>query len=81
MEQSLVKLFKLANKLNEKQDKIFAQIEYTANDNKKLEITIRSKKDFSYIEKCEIQLSHIALINLDNLVKLFEDYVGGAFCE
>lgn len=54
MEQKLLKVFKLADKLNTKQSKIYAEINYIANDYQKLEISIRRKKDYSYIEKCEI---------------------------
>ena len=52
MEEHLLKLFQLANKLNEKQDKIYAEIEYTADDRKRLRISIRAKDDFKCIEKC-----------------------------
>lgn len=51
MEEKLLKVFKLADRLNNKQSKIYATIHYTANNFHKLEIEIRSKKDFSYIEK------------------------------
>mgnify|MGYP003432879662 CR=1 FL=1 len=46
MEQKLLKVFQLADRLNTKQSKIFAEINYTANDSQKLEISIRRKKDF-----------------------------------
>ena len=51
MEEKLLKLFKLVDKLSEKQDKIFASLEYQAKDNKKLEVTIREKKDYTTIEE------------------------------
>ena len=81
MEKSLLKLIKLADELNEKQDRIYAEIEYTADNNKKLVITIRSKKDFSYIEKCEVQLNAFSMIEWDNVISLFETFVGGAIHE
>lgn len=34
MEEKFLKLVKLADELNEKQDKVYAEIEYTANDSK-----------------------------------------------
>lgn len=77
MEEKLLEIFKLANSLNDKQDKVYAQIDYSADDRKKLEIAIRSKKDFSYIEKCEIQLQKNPLLKWDNIVQLFKSYVGG----
>ena len=58
MEGSLLKVLKLADTLNEKQSKVYAQIRYTADDRKELEISIRSKEDNiiqlfeSYIRGC-----------------------------
>ena len=43
MEQKLLKVFKLADKLNTKQSKVYAEINYSANDSQKLEFIIRSK--------------------------------------
>lgn len=77
MEEKLLKVLKLADLLNEKQDKVYAQITYSADDSKKLELAIRSKEDFSFIEKCEILLSKNPLIRWDNIIALFEDYIGG----
>lgn len=81
MEKSFLKLIKLADELNEKQDRIYAEIEYTADNSKKLVISIRSKKDFSYIEKCEVQLNAFSMIEWDNVISLFETFVGGAVHE
>lgn len=81
MEEKLLKLFKLADLLSEKQDKVFAQIEYYADNSKKLQILIRSKKDFSYVEKCEIYLANDSLIKWDNIIEILERYVGGAINE
>lgn len=77
MEEKLLKILKLADSLNEKQDEVFAEIEYSANNSKRLVISIRSKKDFSYVEKCEVRLTNDSLIKWDNVVELFEHYVGG----
>ena len=45
MEQKLLKVFKLADKLNTKQSKVYAEINYSANDSQKLEIIIRILKN------------------------------------
>lgn len=81
MKDKLLKIIKLADELNEKQDKVYAEIEYVANDSKKLVISIRSKKDFSYIEKCEVQLNAFSMIEWDNVIILFETFVGGVVNE
>ena len=81
MEEKLLELFKLADYLNEKQDTLFAEIEYSANDRKKLIISIRSKDDFKYIEKCEMELANNPLLNWNNIVSLFKSYIGGVLNE
>ena len=75
MEQKLLKIFKLADKLNTKQSKVYA------NDSQKLEIIIRSKKNYSYIEKCEITITEDSEIKWDNVITLFETFVGGVSYE
>ena len=81
MEQKLLKVFKLADKLNTKQSKVYAEINYSANDSQKLEFIIRSKKDYSYIEKCEITITEDSEIHWDNIISLFETFVGGVSYE
>ncbi len=81
MEDKLLKIIKIADQLNEKQDKIYAHIEYIANNSKKLVISIRSKKDYSCIEKCEVQLNSFSMIEWDDIITLFETFVGGAINE
>lgn len=78
MEQKLLEIFKLADELDKKQNVVYAEIEYTADKRKKLVISIRSKKNFKYIERCEIELANNPLIKWDNIVELFRSYVGGA---
>lgn len=77
MEKHLLKLIQLADELNLKQDKVFAEIHYSGDDSKKLEIHIRSKKDYKYVEKVEMQLKQESIINWENAVHLFEMYVNG----
>ena len=77
MEKHLLKLIKLADELNEKQDKVFAEIHYPGNDSKRLEINIRAKKEYYCVEKIEMQLKQGFLINWESVVHLFEMYVNG----
>jgi len=81
LDNKLLKIIKLADELNEKQDKVYAEIEYTADNSKKLTISIRSKKDYSYIEKCEVQLNAFSMIEWDHVITLFETFVGGVVNE
>lgn len=80
MEKHLLKLIKLADELNEKQDKVFAEIHYCGDDSKKLEICIRMKKEYKYVEKIELQLRQSSIINWKNAVHLFENYANGGAC-
>lgn len=77
MEKKLLELLKLADSLNDKQDKVYSQITYTANDAKTVEISIRSKKDFSYIETCKFQLIDNSIISIDNIIELLTYYING----
>lgn len=81
MEKKLLKVFKLADKLRDNQSKVYAEVQYTANEQQRLELIIRNKKDFSYIEKCEINLTENSKIKWDKIVTLFETFVGGATSE
>ena len=81
MEEKLYKLFKLADSLNEKQDKLYAEIIYSADNSKRLTICIRSKIDFSYIERCEVQLNNNSNISWNNIISLFETFIGGVVNE
>lgn len=78
MEEKLLQLLKMVNTLDEKQDKLYAQIEYCADKTRKLEISIRKKEDYSYVEKCSIMLLNNPVPKLDAIIDLFKQYMGGA---
>lgn len=75
MEEKILELIKLADILNNKQDKVYAKIAYTANDIRKVELAIISKENCSYIERCEFNLHDNPLVRLDSFIKLFESYI------
>ncbi len=77
MEEKLLKVFKLADKLNNKNSKIYAEIHYEANAGHKLQICIRRKKDYSYIERCEICITENSEEKWNNIITLFDTFVGG----
>lgn len=76
MEEKLLELFKLADSLNEKQNEYYAQIKYTANNHKRLEITIVSRNQLAFVERFEISLNNF-LIKCDDIIELFKKYIGG----
>lgn len=51
MKDKLLKIIKLADELNEKQDKVYAEIEYVANDSKKTSYFNKVKKGFFIYRK------------------------------
>ena len=75
MEEKLLELIKLADTLNEKQDKVFAEIKYEADDSKTLRISIRKKDDYKYVEICEMQMRENSLIKWDNIIELFRKWL------
>ena len=77
MEDKLLQLFRVANELNKKQDNIYAQIRYLANDVGKLEISIISKKEHTFLENIELQLNNNSILSIDSIIDLFESYVKG----
>lgn len=77
MEKYLLQLFNLADTLNQKQDKVYAQITYYADNNKTLEICIRLKENYDFVETCRIQLKVSPEQKLKMITDLFNTYVGG----
>lgn len=77
MADKLIKLLELADTLNNKQDYVYAEIKYSSHNEKTLEIAIRSKKDFSYLEKCEIRVPKNGILKLNSIITLFQNYIGG----
>ena len=78
MEEKLLELLKMANTLDEKQDKLYAQVEYCADKTRKLEISIRKKEDYYYVEKCSVMLLNNPIPKLDAIIDIFNQYIGGA---
>lgn len=79
MEEKLLEILKLANQLNEKQERVYAQISYSANKDKKLESIIISKNDYSYVERCSVMLFNRPISKLNAIIKLLKEYVGGIY--
>ena len=77
MEEKLVELLIVLNKLNESQEKIFGEFDYTADDAKKLEISIRRKGDFKYVERTNISLTNYPVEKLEAIINIFKNYAGG----
>lgn len=78
MEEKLLELLKMSNILDEKQEDLYAQVEYCADKTRKLEISIRKKGDYSYVEKCSVMLLNNPIPKLDAIIEIFKQYIGGA---
>jgi len=81
MENKLLEIIKLVDTLDEKQDKVYAQITYSSNKEKVLEIAIRSKKDFSFIKSYKFDVDSKFLVNWDLIIESFKSFVGGVEIE
>lgn len=77
MEEKLLEIFRLSDILNERQDQVYADIEYISNKDKTLTISIRSKKNHAYLEKASFLLSGKSLIKIDDVILIFKHYIYG----
>lgn len=77
MKEKLLEIFKLAKILDEKQDQVYADIEYIVNKDRTLVISIRSKKNHAYLEKASFLLSGKSLIKIDDVIVIFKHYIYG----
>lgn len=76
MEEKLLELFKLAKTLNEKNNKYYAQICYSADERSRIEIAIRSTEDHTFLRHCYVCLSDNSLENWNNITELFKTFAG-----
>lgn len=75
MGEKLLKIFELADLLNKKQDKVYARIEYYADDRQKFIITLVSKKECIFHERFEVELNNNFLINWNCIITLLQNYI------
>lgn len=75
MEDKLLEIFKLADSLNENQDQVYAQITYIADNDKTIELTIKSKNDNSYLGNCRFKLYENPLSRWEKFIELFKSYI------
>jgi len=75
MEKRLIDLFKLADSLNEKNEKLYAKIIYCADKSKKIEISIVDIKTSTYVERCSVLLSNNPVSKLNAIIKLLMEYI------
>lgn len=75
--KKLIKVFNLIDTLNAQENGVFAEMSYCANVNKVFEIAIRSKEDFTYIQKCRIEIKDVKSKDLDEMIRILQEYIGG----
>ncbi len=76
MEEKLAELFKMTRDYNNKQDKYYAQINYSDFRIQKIEMSLREKHNHSFIRHYIICLHNDAIINEDEIIKLFKICIG-----
>ena len=79
MEKYFLEVVKLVNELGDNQDKVFCEIEYVANGDKELKVTIRDKKTFKYLERCQIYVENNDEKSWNNIVNMIKYYVIGGY--
>lgn len=77
MEEKLLKIFELTNELDEKQDKVYANIKYSGDNTRRLELSIISKENYSYIESCSVMLFNKPISKLNAVIEILKEYIGG----
>ena len=79
MEKYFLEVVKLVNELGDNQDKVFGEIEYVANGDKEWKVTIRDKKTFKYLERCQIYVENNDEKSWNNIVNMIKYYVIGGY--
>ena len=79
MEKYFLEVVKLVNELGDNQDKVFGEIEYVANGDKELKVTIRDKKTFKYLVRCQIYVDNNDEKSWNNIVNMIKYYVIGGY--
>lgn len=79
MEKYFLEVVKLVNELGDNQYKVFGEIEYVANGDKELKVTIRDKKTFKYLERCQIYVENNDEKSWNNIVNMIKYYVIGGY--
>lgn len=77
--EKFILVLSLMELLNETQDKFYAEIKYSMNNVKTLEIAVRSKKDFSYVEKYCMETNNMTSKHWDEVIEILKNYMGGVF--
>ena len=75
MENKLLEIFEYANKLSENQNKVYAKITYTADDSKRLEFSIVSKNNLTYLEQCQIQMKGNLESKFKYIIEILKNYM------
>ena len=73
MEEKLSKLLLEVNRFSEKSQEHYAEIKFDG-DNKKVEISIRTKQSFDYVETRSITLNFTRIDKIDELIEFLKNY-------
>lgn len=75
MENKLLEIFEYANMLNEKQNKVYTKITYIADDSRRLEIDVISKRNLTYLEQCQIQMRGNLESKFKYIIEILKCYI------
>lgn len=73
MEDKLAELILTGKEFTKKSDKYYVEVGYNGGLNR-IEVSIRIKKEHSYVEKIEIYLDNNNLNKIDELIECIKEY-------
>lgn len=77
MDEKILQIIKLANSVNEQNEKLYAHIEYVADNRKKLLISIVDKETFTTVETLRTDLANNPYFNWNTFINTINCYARG----
>lgn len=77
MEDKLLELIHIANAINQNNSNLYVQIEYTADETKKIKISIISKETCTFVETLRIDLTNNPYFKWETIFDTIKCYIGG----
>lgn len=73
MEEKLAKLFIIINEFSDKSEKHYMSLDFSGDD-KKIELNVRDKKYYEYIQTVTVYLKNADYSKLDELIEFVKNY-------
>lgn len=73
MEEKLAKLFIIINEFSDKSEKYYIEFDFSG-DNKEIELSVRNKETYEYIQTIRVFLQNANYTKLDELIEFVKNY-------